>query len=297
MKELSGKNLIIMACSKCNINCEHCYISYRGNRNADELLQLVTVLNEKYNIILNGAEILTDIDYLKSFEYVKQNYFMSNGLAIYDNPKILDTIMGYGITSISLSYHFGIQDNISVMSPEKIEKVINLILQKGLQVRLLTTITSDNYNKILEMCDKSVQLGARGLKFTNFLLQGNATNMDIKNVLNDSEKYEFFRQLSVARKFYDKDRFIIERCGTFGNDLYNQKSNFKCDAINNTVVLTPDNNIYPCIFLAKPGYEIGKLENGKILIDDTLNNFGDICYADDLCNKKLHVNLKKTKRG
>ena len=180
MKEFLGKNLIIMTCSKCNINCEHCYVSYKGNRSADELLQLVTILNEKYNVILNGAEILTDIDYLKSFEYINQNYFMSNGLAIYNNPQILDTIKNYEITSISLSYHFGIQDNISVMTQQKIEKVINLILQKDLQVRLLTTITSDNYNKIIEMCDKFVQLGVSGIKFTNFLLQGNATNMDAK---------------------------------------------------------------------------------------------------------------------
>lgn len=172
MKEFLGQNLIIMACSKCNINCKHCYISYKGNRSADELFQLVTDLSEKYNIILNGAEILTDLNYLKSYEKINQNYFMSNGVEIYNNPEILNIIKGYGITSISLSYHFGIQDNISIMTPEKIEKVINLILQKGLQVRLLTTITSNNYNKIIQMCKKAEQLGSRGIKFTNFLLQG-----------------------------------------------------------------------------------------------------------------------------
>ncbi len=293
MEEFLGKNLIIMACSKCNINCKHCYVSYKGNRSPGELLQLVTGLSKKYNIILNGAEILTDINYLKSFEYINQNYFMSNGVAIYNNPEILDTIISYGITSISLSYHFGIQDDISVMTPEKIEKVINLILQKGLQVRLLTTITSHNYDKITKMCKKAEQLGARGIKFTNFILQGNATNMDAMNVLTDNEKYEFFRQLDMARNLYDKNNLIIERCGTFGVDLYNKKNNFRCDAINNTVVLTPDNNIYPCIFLAKPGYEIGKFEDGKIFINDKTENLGNICYADDLCNVKSYANLKK----
>ena len=78
--------------------------------------------------------------------------------------------------------------------------------------------------------------------------------------------------------------------------IYIVKKKFKCDAINNTVVLAPDNNIYPCIFLAKPGYEIGKFENRKILINDELNNFDNICYADDLCNKN-HILIKKIKRG
>lgn len=46
MIQYKGKKIIIMACSKCNINCKHCYISYSGNRKPEELLTLVKELKK-----------------------------------------------------------------------------------------------------------------------------------------------------------------------------------------------------------------------------------------------------------
>lgn len=38
MVEYKGKEVILMACSSCNIKrCEHCYISYEGDRKPEEL--------------------------------------------------------------------------------------------------------------------------------------------------------------------------------------------------------------------------------------------------------------------
>lgn len=38
----------------------------------------------------------------------------------------------------------------------------------------MTIITSCNYNMLDEMCKKSVELGAKGLYLTNYIMQGNA---------------------------------------------------------------------------------------------------------------------------
>ena len=75
--------------------------------------------------------------------------------------------------------------------------------------------------------------------------------------------------------------------GSFGKDLIGKKNHFKCDAISDTVVLTPDYNIYPCIFLAKPGYEIGRYENGEILLNVEPNIEFNSCIAEDFCNMKI----------
>ena len=37
-----------------------------------------------------------------------------------------------------------------------------------------------------------------------------------------------------------------------------------CSVGTNLIVITPDISVYPCNFLAKLGYEIGKVENGII---------------------------------
>ena len=289
MREYNGKKIVVMACSKCNINCKHCYISFKGNRDPDELLTIVKNLKTKYELNINGAEILTDINYLKSYQEIGQHYFLSNGYAIYQNPNIIDKIKDYDIKSISLSYHFGIQDYLSPMKTENIEDVIKLLHEKGIQTRLMTTITKKNYILIKEMCEKAKELECRAIKFTNYLSQGNALNLSRNNILDYDEKYYFFKQLDECRKIYDKDELSIERCGTFGKDLYKEASNFQCNCLNNSLVLTPDNKIYPCIFLAKPGYEVGVYENGKVMINEIIDNVGDSCFTDRICNQNEKV--------
>ena len=51
------------------------------------------------------------------------------------------------------------------------------------------------------------------------------------------------------------------------------------------VVITPDNKIYSCLFLAKPGLEIGELIDGKIMLNDTIKNDGNFSRAQEKCNK------------
>ena len=83
------------------------------------------------------------------------------------------------------------------------------------------------------------------------------------------------------RLLYNQKEMDIERCGTFGNC---GTKKFECYAINNNIVLTPDNNIYSCIFLAKQGYEIGYYDGDKLLLYDEFKNDGSECIARNYCN-------------
>ena len=51
MKEYTGKKVTFLCTSVCNINYSHCYVSYNGKKNPDELLKLVSYLKDKYDII------------------------------------------------------------------------------------------------------------------------------------------------------------------------------------------------------------------------------------------------------
>lgn len=290
MYEYEGKNVILMACSACNINCKHCYISYKGNRTPKDLLAITKHLKKKYIVKINGAEVLTNINYLSSFQELNQSYIMSNGIAIYQAPKIIDKIKSFGIKSVSISYHFGIQNDISMMKQRSIDATIKIIQEKGIETRILTTITTDNYDKVDKMCEKARELGVKGIKFTNFLAQGNATELSSNLILNENQKQEFLNQIGEARKKYNKNDLIIERCGSFGEDSDESRNRFKCIAITDLLVITPDNNVYPCVFLAKPGFEIGKYENGKIMIyDQFAKNDGTYCLADMICNREKEM--------
>lgn len=198
----------------------------------------------------------------------------------------------YGLESISISYHFGLHDKISLIPSNILEEVFEILRRKNFNYRLMTTVTTTNYNMVSEMCRKTIELGARGIYFTNFILQGTALNLSDKGlVLNEEQIKMFFEQIGCCREKYDINKLLIERDAGFGKNIISTHDNFRCLSISEQVVLTPDNNIYPCIFLAKEGYEIGKYIDGKIMLYDEFYgiNDGNTCYAKAICNegKKL----------
>mgnify|MGYP003300619714 CR=1 FL=1 len=96
----------------------------------------------------------------------------------------------------------------------------------------------------------------------NILHELEKTRTDFWNL--DRQSANFLNTLIKINN--SKNVLEIQRCGSFGNDTYG-KSNFLCDAGKNFVCITPDKNVYPCIFFCQPGNEIGYYEDGNIYID------------------------------
>ena len=82
--------------------------------------------------MLNGAEVLTDLEYLKSYKEIGQPWILSNGLALL-KPNIIEN--SNSITSVSMSYHFGIHDEISVVEYKQILEIIEILRANGLNCR------------------------------------------------------------------------------------------------------------------------------------------------------------------
>ena len=281
MIEYTGKKLTIMACSSCNTNCRHCYISYNGNRTPEDLMSLVLKFKDKYKIEINGAEILTNLKYLDSYPIVKQDFIMTNGIEIHNNPEVLQYLKTKGIKQIFMSFHMGIHDNISDVDISYLEDNIKNIINEGFKLKLYVTVTRDNYQMIHEIVEKAKQYGAMSVRFTNYIKQGNALNLADSNILNESQIELFLNQVLYERNNNEKQIMDIERDGSFGK--FSSKK-FNCYAIKNNVVLTPDNNIYPCLFVAKPGYEIGYYDGDKILLNKDYQTDSDKCIVKEYCN-------------
>lgn len=267
MYEYQGKNVIIMLCSKCNINCKHCYIKYDGNFSPKELKKIFDKIKNKHFIILNGAEPILFPEYYKLYKENSQSRILTNGLALMRNPDLYDVLKENGITEIALSYHFGIQDDISTVKSSMLDVLIGSLAENEFQVKLMTTVSSDNYKMILVMCNKAYELGAKTIKFTNYIYQGNAQKNDFKKVLSQEQIDEVLSEIDYCRSLYKKEKLKIERCGTFGPKL-TESNKFECLACKNMVVITPDLNVYQCVFDIDKGNEIGKVIDGKIMIND-----------------------------
>jgi len=279
MVEFNGTDVIIMTCSDCNTDCKHCYIGYSGNYSANDLYNLCLKLKEKYHIFLNGTEILLHEEYFETIKLIKQNYLLTNGLKLYKNEILMQKLSDIGIKHIDMSYHFGIHDDISKVKFQIIEDNVKRLLKYNIRSEIRTTISSKNYKLLESIVDKVYEIGAEGIKFTNYMQLGNAMNLDYNNMMKDDELNQFFKYLNNARNKYDINKFRIRRCGSFERDLTKEHDNFECVAGTKSVAITPDLKVYPCFFLTSPGYEIGYVDDGKILIDSEFKNDGEKCLT------------------
>jgi len=283
MVEYTGNMVTILSCSDCNVKCKHCYISYSGKFEGENLANLVTKLRKKYTVRINGAEPLIHEDYLKAFSLSGQYGPLTNGLVFKNNYEYLDKIKEAGMRELYISYHFDFHDQVSLVDKKYLQELFKEIKKRGLNFVIMCTITSKNYMNIPQYCKQAVEFGASAIKFTNFLKQGKAKNMDSDLILSESQLKEFFRLLHIERQKYDKNEFEVKRCGSFGKDLY-KSSNFKCVSGTDNLCISPSGDVYPCVFLAKPGYEIGKVIDDKIYISKDWLNDGSKCLAKEECN-------------
>ncbi|MGN1222588.1 MAG: hypothetical protein ACI4T1_00435 [Christensenellales bacterium] len=228
---------------------------------------------------INGAEPLIHHDFLDAFRLSGQYGPLTNGLVFKDNFEYLDEIKKMGMRELYISYHFDFHDKVSLVSKDYLEFLFKEIKLRGLNFIIMCTLTRENYNRIEEYCDKAYKMGASEIKFTNFLKQGNANAMDNNLVLRECDLKDFFKLLYQVRQKYNRDQFEIKRCGSFGLERYRGKNNFKCVAGIDNVCITPDKKVYPCVFLAKPGNEIGFYQKGEIYIESKFYNSGKECMA------------------
>lgn len=288
-KEFNGNKIIIMACSDCNTHCKHCYISYKGNFDSENLYEICKELSNKYTVRLNGTELIIHPDYFKSLKLIKQELLLTNGIEIQRKPEIVKELAAVGIKRVRMSYHFGIHESISSVSQKIVEENIPKLAKEGIITELRVTITRNNLELIPDMCKKTIELGAKRIKFTNYMCMGSAEQLSHDNILTKKDLERFFEILEQERNKYPEVVLKIRRCGTFGKDYSGRKCNFSCPAIEDCVVMTPDYNIYPCVFLAKPGYEIGKFENGKIIIYKDIESDNQKCLAKEINNNGLKI--------
>lgn len=284
MKEFSGENVTIMSCSDCNTRCKHCYVSYKGNIDGDVLYDMCNKLKDKYQLNINGTEVLLYRDYFKTYDLIGQKRLLSNGIIINKDDSIIEDIKNSSIEMVAMSYHFIIHEDISSVSQKMLRDNILKLQENGIKVELMCTITKDNYDKVLQICENVVNMGVKKIRFINFLNTGNAIDLDNSNILNDKQKEVFFENLNKARHIYTKEQLLIKRCGSFGYDT-NHKCNFKCSAGIHKVVIAPDMNVYPCIYMVKPDYKIGRYIDGKVLIEQELYHDEMSCLASDCYNK------------
>lgn len=280
-----GNIVKIFSCTNCNTKCEHCYVSLKGNYSKNQIDEVVDNLKDRFEIRINGTEPLMHKEYLDALENSKSKLVLTNGLVFKDNYDYISELAKRNLKTIGISYHFDIHDAISKVSKKYLDELFQEIIKRGLNVQIMTTITSQNYKNVYDYCEYCFKNGIKKIRFTNFIKQGNASNLDDNLVLNDEQLQEFFDSIDHLREIYPKEILEIQRCGSFGKNKKSTKE-FQCGAGTDSVVIAPDLSVYPCLFLTQPEYKIGYYKDGNIYIDNEYKNDNNDCSAVKILNRK-----------
>lgn len=187
-----------MCCSDCNVRCQHCYISFKGNFSGEELYNCVMQLTEAgYKISLNGSEILLHEEYLPVFAMIGQNRVMTNGWVFKNDFSYFDKLKEYGIVKYNISYHFDLHNTISPIPKGYLKQLFEEIKARGLKFTLNCTISTYNKDKIVDYCRETYNLGDSRIRFTNLLNQGEVTDLDRELFLNDSQISEVLQEVKM----------------------------------------------------------------------------------------------------
>ena len=225
---------------------------------------------------MNGTEPLMHREYLETYRMLGQWKTMTNGLVFKNNFDYLDEIRSYGITVLNISYHFDFQDQISSVSKSYLMELWKEMHARRMRFTFNCTLSKNTMHNIVRYAQEALSYGAYRIHFTNLLQQGAANSLDSGLFLNQSDINYVLETVNSTRKMFNKDELYVDRCGGFGPF---PGSNFYCPAGTGRAYITPDLKVYPCIFLVKPGFEIGYYKDGTIYIRDDYRNDGKYCLA------------------
>ena len=133
---------------------------------------------------------------------------MTNGLRLYQEPSVIDLLKKYGINTVYMSYHFGIQDVINSIPSLIVEEVIKRLKAADFNIYLNCTLTNKNYKDIAQYAHQAYVMGAKGIGFNKIFQQGKATDISELD-MNNLQLLEFFKVLTRLEVNMIQMNFIL----------------------------------------------------------------------------------------
>lgn len=259
----------------CNLNCSHCFLSYRGKRSPEDASGLIkTFRSQGFEVNLSGSELLTDMDYIRCVRESGHDYVMTNGLILSADKSLYGRLFRMGIDEVRVSRHYGISSDLNSAPLDVSLGVCRDAKLRGFRVGFMVVINDKNYKMVKEMCDDAFRNSADSLMLINYVGSGR---------LGMAERLELFDSVLEQRGRFSKSDLEILLHGSFGPLSEKGKKlasqNRYCPAVHEQVAITPDNTVYGCPFLMD--LPVGRLEGSVIKIErDLFDGRRDCCLVD-----------------
>lgn len=166
-------------------------MGYEGEWNPDDLLAVTLKYRDSCEVCINGAEILLNLEYLKSVQAARQTYIFTNGKVFTADKRdrIVDALHSHGISTVRISNHFGAFSALNAVNPKLVCAVSDRLINSGFIVDYNTTITTDNYLDVQDMCKEAYSQGVKRIKFFLLMNSGRASSLPKGLYLNSNNSY------------------------------------------------------------------------------------------------------------
>jgi len=242
MDEIQIKNFSWSFTNKCNLRCLHCIIDSGEEKNKELTTQEAkNVINQLYElncgcIHFTGGECLTKPNFLEIAQYCKDKglkaTLVTNATLVNENNiDIIKNIFNdvrVSLNGSSEESHDKIRGNGNFA---KTIKAIKLLNRAHISIIFFITLGNINMNEmtnIIKLCHK---YNAIGLKIDSIVLEGRALNHEDIFKLDD-----------------DQIQWLVQEFrNNFDGDLTEDDV---CNISNESLYLTADGDVYPCVHLA-----------------------------------------------
>lgn len=263
-------NIVVLTTTSCNFKCSYCYENgiFRGDsfRNVDINKIIVTIDNfinkrkiKKIQLTLFGGEPTLNwefaIELLRKIDTYCKNKGIELGTDIITNGYLLDNekvniLLKYNVTNIQITLDgkADIHDSRRMLlngdkTFNKIIQNISNILQSEVQsLTIRINYDRENASRVLELVDFLDMMFSRykqKIKLTFGRIDSNLVNDNDSSILdNDEELQKFY--LSFYKKVFDAG---------FKQEKYFETGSLCMSKKDNSIIISPDNNIYKCLSL------------------------------------------------
>lgn len=278
----------------CNFKCTYCYSNAGHSKEmmnfniCKKCIDLMYKLpNKKVALLFHGGEPLLNknlivhaIEYAESLKEKKFYYFMQTNASLIDDS-IIDIIKKYNI-NVGVSIDGGnLEDNKYRIMKDNcnsfsiiIEK-LKLLHENDIYVNVLSVITKNNVNGIVDQINTLEKIGVKTFAFNYFLSSGRGAE-HLEYQASDEEIYQnsiklFERIIEINKKKDKKEEYITERNLNYliknmvcKRPLYMCMKS-PCGAGNSLLSFMPNGDIFPCDdFLAEDELKIGNINDGSL---------------------------------
>lgn len=228
--------------TKCNFNCEHCYIPEHVREMEYETI--ISIVDQLYDlgvfeITLTGGEVAVHSSFMKIVRYIRckgiKLELMSNASLF--TEEVMDELaeMAVSVSTSLFSVDTEINDSIT-KSKNSAQKVIQNVLymkKKGMKVDIKVPVMKKNYVEYEEI-DKLCKENDITLTYS----------VAITPRTNGDEKPMEFALCQKELDFFigKHDRATVNSF----RDFQSESSNYLCSAVGNKLSVEVDGDVFPC---------------------------------------------------